>query len=454
MDRRKFLALSGSATIGVAVSLTPNIARAAPPKNSLNAADLGLRPNISTHQSATLQEAVYGAAAKQLPLFIPAGSYVVDGINLPTNSHIFGVNGQTILQQNSNTPIIESENGDNVIIENINFEGYFASADSASIANLSRSKNLTITQCQFYSGNGSGLRLFACNGQIVSNQFYDISQAALFTENSTRLTIMRNEIYDIGNNGILIWQTEKAADGSIVSHNHIYKISDRDGGNGQNGNGINVFKANGVIISDNQFEQCAYSAVRINDGNDCQIINNQCRNIGEVALYAEFGFNGVMINNNLVDTAGAGISVANLDQAGHLAVVKGNLLRNLTLRAYATSNDDSRAYGIAAEADALIEGNVIENATNFGIGGGYGEYLRNVSVVNNMLKDCGYGIMASVAQGAGRMTISQNSINNARQGAIVGFEWHEVTTSDLVDQDQSFDEGSHDNLHIRNNVVI
>lgn len=454
MDRRKFLALSGTAAIGITASLTPNIAQAASPTNGHNAADLGLKPNISTDQSAILQQAIDGAAAKQLPLFIPAGSYAVQDIKLHPKSHIFGVHGQSLLVQYGNAAIISTEYADDLRIEMINFEGGLSNNDNSQIVSLNFSKNINISDCQFFNANGTGLHLYACGGQIIGNQFHDIGQAALYCENSHNLTVMRNEIFDIGNNGILIWQGEKADDGSIVSHNYIYKINDRDGGNGQNGNGINVFKANNVIMSDNQFEQCAYSAIRINDGNNCQIINNQCHNIGEVALYAEFGFNGVMINNNLVDTAGAGISVANLDQDGHLAIVKGNLLRNLTLRAEATENDDSRAYGIAAEADALIEGNVIENATNFGIGGGYGEYLRNVSVVNNMLKDCGYGITASVSQGAGRMTISNNSINNARHAAIVGFEWDEITTDDLVDQDQKFDQGSHSNLNISNNVVI
>ena len=454
MDRRKFLALSGATTIGMATSLAPNIAHAAPPITNLNAAVFGLKPNISTNQSSILQQAVDGAAAKQVPLFIPAGSYVVGGIHLPSNIHIFGAKNQSILLQSGDQPILFNVDSDNITLENLNLDGNLTGPNRDAIVDINKAQTLNISQCQFYNTTGNGLHLYGCGGQIINNHFHNIDQAALFCENSHKLTIMRNQINDIGNNGILVWQNDKADDGSIVSHNHIYNIRDNDGGNGQNGNGINVFKANNVIMSDNQFEECAYSAVRINDGNNCQIINNNCKNIGEVALYAEFGFNGVMINNNLVDTAGAGISVANLDQEGHLAVVKGNLLRNLTLRAYATENDDSRAYGIAAEADALIEGNVIENATNFGIGGGYGEFLRNVSVVNNMVKDCGYGITASVAQGAGRMSITHNSINNASKGAIVGFEWDEVTTSDLADQDQTFDQGSHTNLHISNNVVI
>lgn len=454
MDRRKFLALSGMASVGFGASLIPTSAHAATTNTALNAQGFGLKPNSSNDQSTVFQAAIHQATAQKLPLFIPAGSYIVSDIYLPDHSHIIGANKQSILVQTDNAPIFFADNANNINIDNISFEGNLVADSQSKILSINNSKNLNIEQCQIYNGDGNGLELINCSGQVIACQFHNLGQSAIHSTNGRVLKIMRNEIFDIGNNGVLIWQEDKADDGSIVSHNHIYKIRTDDGGSGQNGNGINVYKANNVIMSDNQFNDCAYSAVRINDGNNCQIINNHCTNIGEVALYAEFGFNGVMINNNLVDTAGAGISVANLDQKGHLAICKGNLLRNLTLRAIATENDDSRAYGIAAEADALIEGNIIENASNFGIGGGYGEYQRNISVVNNMVKDCGYGITASVVQGAGKMTISNNSIHNASKGAIVGFAWDEAVTDELVEENQKFGEGSQENLNIQGNVVI
>ena len=60
------------------------------------------------------------------------------------------------------------------------------------------------------------------------------------------------------------------------------------------------------------------------------MIANSCARLGEVALYAEFGFEGALIANNLVDTAATGISVTNFNEGGRLAVVQGNLVRNLS----------------------------------------------------------------------------------------------------------------------------
>ena len=63
-----------------------------------------------------------------------------------------------------------------------------------------------------------------------------------------------------------------------------------------------------------------------------------------------------MIANNLVDKAAMGISVTNFKQGGRLAVVQGNLVRNLFIR----KDVDSRGIGIAVEADSVVSGNVIE----------------------------------------------------------------------------------------------
>ncbi|MGL1922091.1 MAG: TIGR03808 family TAT-translocated repetitive protein [Hyphomicrobiales bacterium] len=454
MDRRKFLTFASTASMGLSAALIPQTSQAATASNhSLNAADLGLIANSSTDQSSAFQAAVYAASAKQLPLFVPAGSYIIADINLPKNTHIIGVNAQTTFIQTHDLPIFYINQADHINIEYINFEGNLIANEQSQIISINNSKNFTIQHCRLFNGNGNGIEMQACNGQISNSQFHNIAQAAIFSRDGKNLKIIGNEIFDIGNNAILIWQQNKAEDGTIISQNHIHGINSFAGGSGQNGNGVNIFRANNVIVTDNRFDDCFYSAVRVNAGDNCQIINNNCTDIGEVALYAEFGFNGVIINNNLVDSAGAGISITNLNQDGHLAICKGNLLRNLTITPRPTQPNDPRNYGISAEGDALIEGNLVENASNFGIGGGYGEFQRNISVVNNMLKDCVYGIVTSVANNAGKMTISNNSINNAERGAIVGFAWDDPATDDLINDNQKFDEGSHANLSISNNVL-
>ncbi len=455
MNRRYFLKSSAGIALGLtAAGVSPVHASADGFPTHINAQSHGLKPNISTDQSQILQTAIHQAAIQKLPLFIPAGTYIVNDINLLEKTHLIGANKQTHLIQTSNAPIINANNANDIIIENITFEGNLTSYTDSQILSLNTLKNIKIKNCRIFNGNGNGIKLSNSTAQITNNEIYNINRAALFSINGKNHKITNNSIHNCANNGILIWQKTQSEDSSIITNNHIYNIKSIAGGTGQNGNGINIFKANNVIISNNRFDNCTYSAVRINSGNNCQILNNNCTNIGEVALYAEFAFNGVIINNNLVDRAGSGIIMTNLNQNGHLAICNGNLVRNLVLRPVKIGDDDARGMGIGAEADALIEGNVIENAINFGIASGYGKYQRNVSILNNMIKDSGTAITVSVAANAGKVTISNNSINNSKTAAIIGYEWQNPSTNELINDNQKFDEGTYKNLNISNNVLI
>jgi len=54
------------------------------------------------------------------------------------------------------------------------------------------------------------------------------------------------------------------------------------------------------------------------------ITGNTATDLGEVAIYSEFGFEGAVIANNTVDGAAIGIAVTNFNQGGRLAVVQGD----------------------------------------------------------------------------------------------------------------------------------
>jgi uncharacterized secreted repeat protein (TIGR03808 family) len=235
-----------------------------------------------------------------------------------------------------------------------------------------------------------------------------------------------------GNNGILVWRSQPGDDGTLVADNRIEGIANKAGGSGEYGNAVNVFRANNVIVRGNRIRNAAFSAVRGNTASNLQILGNTCTGLGEVALYAEFGFEGAVIANNIVDGAAIGVSVTNFNQGGRLAVVQGNLIRNLVARRPAgTDPNGDSGIGIGIEADTLVSGNVVENAPHVGIAAGWGPYLRDVAISANLVRGAGYGITVSVAPGAGTTLIADNLIADARLGAIVGMEWKKPVTGDL-----------------------
>jgi uncharacterized secreted repeat protein (TIGR03808 family) len=286
--------------------------------------------------------------------------------------------------------------------------------------------------CEVKSGGGNALVCDRVSGEVTDSAFTDAADAAIHVLDSAGLVIARNHIYDIGNNGIQIWRSVAEDDGTLVIDNRIEKIANRSGGSGQYGNGINVFRAANVIVRGNRIKSCAFSAVRGNAASNLQIEGNSVSGAGEVALYAEFGFEGALVCNNCIDRAAIGISITNFNEGGRLAVVQGNIVRNLLAqRPPGTDPADGAGIGIYVEADTAVTGNLVENAPTAGIMLGWGHYLRDVAVTGNVVRNAEIGLGVSIAPGAGAVLIANNMISQTRRGAIVGMARAQPVTGDL-----------------------
>ena len=153
----------------------------------------------------------------------------------------------------------------------------------------------------------------------------------------------------------------------------------------------------------------------------------------EVALYAEFGFEGAVIANNTVDGAAIGVSVTNFNEGGRLAVVQGNIVRNLLpKRPAGTDPGDGAGVGISVEADTRSPATWSRTRRRVGIMLGWGHYLRDVAVTGNVVRKADIGIAVSVVPGAGTALIANNVIAEIRRGAIVGMARSKPVTGDLA----------------------
>jgi uncharacterized secreted repeat protein (TIGR03808 family) len=257
------------------------------------------------------------------------------------------------------------------------------------------------------------------------------ADTALYCNNCRGLLLTANLIRGSGNGGIRVFQNAKQYDGSLIADNTIEDTYARSGGTGQNGNAINVFRAADVIVRGNHIRNASFSAIRGNSASNIQIIGNNCAASDEVAIYSEFGFEGAVITDNVIDGAETGISVTNFNEGGRLATVRGNIVRNLGTRR-ANRPPDEAGVGIGVEADTVVSGNVIERAPRAGISAGWGQYLRNVAITGNLVREAGFGVAVSVVKGAGVAVISNNLFAGTTRGAIVGVEWKKPVTGDLA----------------------
>lgn len=428
LDRRQIMLGGIGLGAGTATLAGVQSAQAQAPAG-VTASGFGVEPNSAADQTQALQRAIDATAPLGQPLHLPPGNYRVRQLTLKPGTQLLGSPGHSVLRYVGDDGFLAAEGGRDMRLDGVVLDGGgrpLGGSDGLLTANAVQ--RLTIRNCRLTASTKHGLALQGCSGAVAQCDISGAAQAGLFSLDARGLEISHNAVHDCANNGIQIWRSAPGEDGSLVTNNRIERIQAQDGGSGQNGNGVNLFRAGSVLVMGNRVTDCAFTAIRANAASDCQMIGNSCARLGEVALYSEFGFEGSVIASNLVDGAAAGISITNFNEGGRLAVAQGNLIRNLAFR----KDADPRGIGIAVEADTLVTGNVIEGAPAVGILAGWGRYLRDVSITANTIRKARIGIGVSTAADAGYALITNNMISGASDGAIRAMNEDQPLGKDLA----------------------
>jgi uncharacterized secreted repeat protein (TIGR03808 family) len=440
LDRRRLIAISALSGATPIAALTTPVVAAPLATLGVDATTLGVRAGGGADQTAMLQSAIDQTAGARVPLVLGPGEYRVGPLKLPAGAQLIGVRGSTRLIFIGGPSMISARGADHVTLAGLMIDGAGKSLpDGGALVHAAQARQFRIIECELRHSFRNGIVLEGVEGSVSGTTVTNVADAAIFSRDAKGLTIQNNTVRGAANNGILVWRSTKSDDGTLVIDNRVEDIAAARGGSGQYGNAINLFRADNVIVRGNRISRAAFSGVRGNAASNLQIAGNTISDVGEVAIYSEFGFEGVVIANNTVDGAALGISVTNFNEGGRLAVVQGNLIRNLKpKRPAGTDPNDAAGVGIAVEADASVNGNVIENAPTAGINLGWGKYLRDISVVGNVVRAAGYGIAVSVANGAGTAVIAGNLIAGSARSAIVGMDFAKAVTGDLAKEPARF----------------
>lgn len=435
LSRRHLIGASVTGAAG-ALAMAPDAARAAPLTSVLgrDATQYGVRPGSPEDQTRVLQRAIDEAARAQAPLALPPGVYRSGLLRLSSGTQLVGVRGATKLVFNGGASLLQSEGADHIGISNITLDGSGVALPARrGLIHCLGGRDLRIIDCEIAGSGGAGIWLEQVSGDISGNIITATASTAIVSFDARGLLVSRNTILGTNDNGIEILRTAIGDDGTLVLDNRIEDIKAGPGGSGQYGNAINAFRAGNVIVRGNRIKNCDYSAVRGNSASNIQIIGNSVSDVREVALYSEFAFEGAVIANNTVDGAAFGVSVCNFNEGGRIAVVQGNIIRNLRpKRPIGTAPDDDAGVGIYVEADSSVTGNVIENAPSFGIMAGWGNYLRDVVISGNVIRKAFVGVGVSVTPGAGTVLVNANMIAETPRGAVVGLDHARPVTADLA----------------------
>jgi uncharacterized secreted repeat protein (TIGR03808 family) len=436
MDVNRRYLIGVTAAGAGALAMPPLAVAAAQPISVLgrDATQYGLRPGSPDDQTKILQHAIDEAARAQAPLAIPPGVYRTGQLRLPNGSKLVGVRGATRLVFTGGPSMMTSEGSSSLALEGLVLDGGgIALPARRGLVHCLGGREVRIRDCEIVASGGNGIWLENVAGDISGNIISKIAVTAITSFDAQGLIVTRNTIQDTNDNGIEILRTSIGDDGTLVTDNRIEDIKAGPGGSGQYGNAINAFRAGNVIVRGNRIKNCDYSAVRGNSASNIQITGNSVSDVREVALYSEFAFEGAVIANNTVDGAALGVSVCNFNEGGRLAVVQGNIIRNLLAkRPIGTAPDDDGGIGIYVEADTSVSGNVIENAPSFGIVAGWGKYLRDVAITGNVIRNAFVGVGVSVTPGAGTALVNNNMISETPRGAVVGLDHARPITPDLA----------------------
>jgi uncharacterized secreted repeat protein (TIGR03808 family) len=428
--------LIGASAAGVAGALAmPADARGAPLTSSLgrDVTQFGVRPGSADDQTKALQRAIDEAARAQTPLALPAGVYRTGMLRLSRGTQLIGVRGATRLAFTGGASMLSGEGADSITVCGVTLDGGgITLPDRRGLIHCTAGRDLRITDCEIMNSGGNAILLEQMAGDVSGNIISGTAATAIASIDAHGLIVSRNSIIGTNDNGIEILRSSIGDDGTLVADNRIEDIKAGPGGSGQHGNAINAFRANNVIVRGNRIRNCDYSAVRGNSASNIQIVSNSVSDVREVALYSEFSFESAVITGNTVDGAAIGVSVCNFNEGGRIAVVQGNIIRNLLpKRPIGTVPDDDAGIGIYIEADSAVTGNVIENAPAFGIVAGWGRYLRDVAITGNVIRKAFAGIGVSVVPGAGTALVNNNMISETPRGAVVGLDHARVITNDL-----------------------
>ncbi len=391
----------------------------------LPATELGVRPS-GVDDTAALRAALRVAAERGRALLLPSEGLMVGGLEADFPVRVVG--GELTCRAGARHLL--AVRGAPVHLQGVrlNGAGQVAGGGRDGLVVARGAPRVRVRDCVFEGADGNCLALFDSTGNISGNRFARARRAGIFTLDCRNLNITENEITHCGNGGILVWQSRKRADGALIARNRVAHIRADLGGEGQNGNGINVFRGGDVQVVDNVVEHCAFTAVRAHSADNVIIARNRCRDLGEVSIFVEFAFQGAVVADNVVEDASAGISITNFNDDGRLATVSGNILRRMISR---IPSRDVLGYGIFAEADTTISGNVVEEAGTAGLWLGWGRYLRNVVAQANVVRRAPVGAAVSVVAGSGAAILAANVFEGV-EGGVVGYDHARRATGELL----------------------
>ena len=392
-------------------------------------------PGRGWSQVPSLAAMIATAQAAGLPLVLLPGTYPSPQIDIAATGNPLTIGaeaGSVIIKLQTSAPYLLGVSGTGrVTLRGLVFDGaHLALTDRSATAALLKFEgagleHFVIERCTIRNSSKAGVAcLEGAAGEITGNHFSHCNMGIFCID--AHVHIERNDIGPCDNNGVLIWTNAPGESRSTVCYNTIHEIASKAGGTGQNGNGINVYRASSVQICNNHIGFCTYSAIRVNAASDCNVSGNYCAHSGETAIWFEAPGAGTFLTggicaNNIITSAGSGIAVANAglynDGTSRRVAITGNQISGIMSTYVPAEGQFTSGFGITMEGGCVATGNMIDGASHGGILLGTNNAATDIVATGNAIHACPLGIGYSANPAAAGLLISGNEISGYAQNS-------------------------------------
>ena len=383
--------------------------------------------------SVALQSAIAAATGAGRAFVLPAGTVRTAALRLPDGAQLIGSPGSTRLVLEGEGPLLTADRAARIALSGLALDGASRSLDGdRGLIDFSNVGELTIADCAIERSGGVGLRLRSCGGRVERNAVRDIAAGGLFTTDATGLVIDDNRVERCGDNGIQVWRSVRGDDGSRVSGNHIADIKNVSGGAGQYGNGVSLFRAGGVLVTNNTIRRCAFTAVRNNGGIGRDRQSEQLRGSRGDRDIRRIRFRRLH-------------HLRQFDRWRGLRRSDGQFRRQprprrRLRRQRHSQSADPRPFRPSIRLRMRRQGRGGRHGSRQrdrgrAVGGdsrGLGDVVAGRRGNGNVVRDAPIGIGVSIAEGAGAAVIADNMISGASRGAVLGMNLDRPVTADLA----------------------
>ncbi|GLK57487.1 putative secreted repeat protein (TIGR03808 family) [Methylopila capsulata] len=400
-----------------------------PTVTQLNAVDYGFTPTAA-NPSAALSSAIAAAISQGKPLFIEPGSYTVSNVVISGPIELIGVPGKVTLKMASGAKsILVLQNFSSAQLSGLIFDGadltpsdaYGVGYRALLVARRTTTvaSRIRIERCAFQAADGYGLGISQCAAFVTDSRFSNL-YAATGASNHEGFVFEGNRIGAMRNNGVVISRDAGTPAITRIVGNRVDGVSRTlPESTGYQGNAVLIESESNVVVAQNEIHDCAFTAVRLNGCTRARVVQNHCDKHGEVAIYIEGFGNGrqiandgydVVVSDNVINDAGVGVAIANIDYSGRLGVISNNIIRRISKRTVAAGTPNqytSPGKAIAVETCALIANNFVENAFQ-AIDVSAGSYTQDSVVIGNVLRQTTLAMGVSTVNGAKDVLVADN----------------------------------------------